>query len=121
MEYLNSTGEPKKYRVSDSHETSGYLWKTVKNGMVVTDIDDSQAIALGLSRLGKPDELENVETVSSEEYVSKLLSVRGVGHKTADDIMILYPTFDDLKSGISSGDDLPLRDDVVIKLKKMRW
>lgn len=51
-------------------------------------------------------------------YREWLLVLDGIGEKTADDIMRVYPTRESLQSAVDSGEELPFRDDVVELLEK---
>lgn len=51
------------------------------------------------------------ESAEKEKYMNRLLNIKGIGPKTAEDIVTTYETFDDLIKAIKDG-KLQFRDDV---------
>ena len=67
----------------------------------------------------EPEEsVEEAPKVNNKLYKNILINISGIGSKTAEDIMIAYPTLPDLKEAIANGEKLSVRDDVERKLKK---
>ncbi len=54
----------------------------------------------------------------TEKYRKKLESVKGIGKKTAKDLIQVYPTEKDLKKALKKGKDAPIRDDHAKALKR---
>lgn len=54
----------------------------------------------------------------NEEFSKKLREIDGIGKKTAEDIIKVYPTEEQMINAIKSKEHLPFRDDVVEKLNK---
>jgi len=66
-----------------------------------------------------------VETKQFEKtqvsFYNKLISLKGIGYKTAKDIIGAFPTMKELIKAIKLKEHLPFRDDVVKKLRRKRW
>ena len=62
------------------------------------------------------DEFKEI-IMSKMQYMQELRDIKGIGSKLVDDIVALYPTYSQLKETIDSGNKVPLRDDIVEKLK----
>lgn len=54
---------------------------------------------------------------SKEESLSNLLKINGIGWKTIKDLKRIYLNRDELIEALKN-DKVPLRDDIVVKLKK---
>lgn len=52
------------------------------------------------------------------DYKKEIQNIKGIGKKTADDILKIYPEKEDLIKAISQDDELPFRDDVEKKLRR---
>lgn len=116
MKFLNN-GEAKKVRLGNQ---GSFYWVTVRNGQTV-DLPESEGKAYGFdpvealeSKVGKT----KVETkqVKKKSLLEKLQKIKGIGSKTANDIVTVFPTEEKLIDAIKSGKELPFRDDVSIKL-----
>ena len=121
---FQNNGETTKIRLQ---EASGYIWKTVRHGDQI-DIPeiigrthgfeqvDTEMPKTTKGKIGKKTvETKQLETGNFEE---KLTKIKGLGKKTAKDIVALYPTEESLKNAIKNGKSIPVRDDIESKLKK---
>lgn len=54
----------------------------------------------------------------NEDFESELRAIKGIGRKTAQDVVAIYPGRESLLEAIDSGETLPVRDDVEEKLRK---
>jgi len=127
MKFVNN-GEPVQIRLDDVD--GGYKWESVKTGETI-DLPEEVGKANGFEKLetteGKIGE-KKVETKQIEEsdlkknakkqYRKRLQNIKGIGKKTAEDILRIYPEEKELVSAISNNEKLPFRDDVEAKLKK---
>ena len=132
MEYINNTDEAKKVRLIEKTENGvhSYMWVTVRPGKNVELNNAVQAKNLGLTLVPskKADGEENAEgnEVSEEEqaaniveaYKKKLLGIKGLGNKTVDDIISLYPRQEDLVEAINLGKKIAVRDDIEAALRE---
>lgn len=64
----------------------------------------------------KPKKKEKPKVKKKEEGLEKLKKIKGIGNKTIKDIKRICNSMDELKM-LLKNDQLPLRDDIVIKLK----
>jgi len=53
----------------------------------------------------------------SLSYMKELNAIKGIGPQTVNDIVLVYPTKEELVQTIKAGKKLPFRNDVVNKLK----
>jgi len=133
MKYINNTEESIKYRTGSLNE--GYDWGTVKPGQIV-DIPEDSGENLPLTPLGESNEKQETEKVeeSTEEmdeeaeeeaedesldYFKKLVAVKGIGKRTAEDIMEKYPTEEDLIKAVQADEEIHNRDDVDELVKEL--
>lgn len=67
----------------------------------------------------KPKEAENKVIVeSNNSYKNELIALKGIGKKTAEDIIRVYPFKEKLIENIKENKELPFDDDVVDLLKE---
>jgi len=69
----------------------------------------------------KPKKAEGkagVKKPSPKSDLKRLLNIKGIGHKTLEDIKRIYPNVDSLRKGLIEN-SVPLRDDVVKLLKEV--
>jgi hypothetical protein len=64
------------------------------------------------------EDIEDLEEEKKLQFEEKLKNITGIGKKTAEDILNLYKTEENLKKAIKEK-SLPLRDDIEKKLKKV--
>ena len=104
-------------------EAGGYIWKTVRQNQEV-DLPESIGRIHGFKveqpkvTTGKIGNTKVETKQFNDKFEQKLLKIKGLGGKTAKDIIRIYPTEDALKKAIKSGKDLPIRDDLEKKLKR---
>ena len=121
MKFKNTTGQKIKVRIN----TDGLpIWKTIDPNDTV-DLPFEYGTSLGFEPIrtttgyiGDTKVETKQASTDGEEYFSQLISVKGIGRKTARDIADVYPTLSSLKSAIANKEELPFRDDVSKKLKK---
>lgn len=127
MKFVNN-GEPKKIRVGD---INAYDWLTIRTGQIVDlpeklgkihnfDVvsEDVKNVKAEVSSVGDVEvETKQIADPSSKKkrFEEKLKSIKGIGKKTAEDILKHFPTEEDL---IKNLNNLGLRDDIELKIKK---
>jgi len=122
MKFVNK-GEPVQIRLKDKE--GRYMWICAKTNGVV-DLPEEIGRAYKFDELkvteGKIGE-EKVETKQIESdfkkdpYRERLQNIKGIGKKTVEDIIKVYPSEEELINAISENKKLPFRDDVESKLK----
>jgi hypothetical protein len=121
MRFRND-GADRKVRIGDF--LSGVTWETVRSGELI-DLPESVGRTYGFSEVRETTgeiastkvETKQFET-SKDEFIKSISKVRGIGKKTAKDIASVFPSEEALLIAIAEDEDLPFRDDVVVKLKK---
>ena len=68
--------------------------------------------------VGKETEGDSEQEGKKEEFIKELQKIKGIGSKTAKDIIAAYVTKNDLVNAIKENHDMPFDDDVVDSLKK---
>lgn len=120
MKFVNN-GEPIKARIGFEN----CYWKTVRRGDVI-DLPEKYGKALGLDQLkttegriaNKVVETKQIEVpVDSKDFLKELKSIKGIGEKTAKDI-ISWGSRQKLIDCATYNKFLPFRDDVVEKLRR---
>jgi len=130
MPYINDTEENIKVRTGN---LKNYIWKTIRPGEIV-ELPQHTAEAAGLTEVKDEKaeekdaaELDHMELVpapvddkkkTSQLYKKKLESINGIGKKTAEDIIKMYPDEGALIDSLLLGGELPIRDDLSSKIKK---
>jgi len=127
MLFKNKTGKAENVKVK-SKDPLGFSWITVKDqDEIDLPIDHGQAYGFTLlyqeeteTAEKKKDQSDAKQTIQAVEkkYWEKLISINGVGIKTARDITRIYPTEKDLKDAVKEKVELPIRDDLVPLIKK---
>lgn len=121
MQFINSGG-PIKIRIG---EIRGCYWKTLKTNEII-DLSPGVGKRLGLTELKTTEGQlgdKKVETKQIDNYTSdnlffkELTKIKGIGKKTAKDIVV-WGTKEKLIEKMKSGDALPFRDDVELKLRE---
>lgn len=115
-------GGPVKIRIGKS---SDCYWATIKKGEVV-ELTREQGLAYGFSikttegQIGnKKVETKQIETdKKTDDFFKELCSIKGIGKKTAKDIIEYAPTKEILIDKIKTRDGLPFRDDHEILLRR---
>jgi len=120
MLFKNNKKENIKVRIVEKEigNQKSYGWRTVKPGTTI-DIPEDYGKKLGLEIVEKKKETQEEveETKKDEKFKDKLLKLEGIGDKTVEDIVNVYPTEKELKKGIKDK-NLPFRDDVAKILTK---
>jgi len=118
MEFVN---ENKDVKVRQT-DPNGYVWKTVRTGESV-ELPKSVGLAYRFTpkevTKGKAGEKE-VETKQFEDSKKKdksqfqktLQKIKGIGKKTAEDILKVYQGEKELVDAIANNKPLPFRDDI---------
>ena len=121
MEFVNR-GSPVKIRIGKS---SNCYWDTIKKGEVV-DLTMEVGLAYGFSvkttegQIGnRIVETKQIDTVknskSTDDFFKELCLIKGIGKKTAKDIIIIFPKREELIKTIrlnANTNALPIRDDI---------
>lgn len=105
-----------KIRIGDIHNC---YWKTVKKGEVV-ELSQETGKALGFSvkttegKLGnKKVETKQIDTdKNTDDFFKELIKIKGIGKKTAKDIIRIFPGRENLKKHIQNNENIPIRDDI---------
>jgi len=58
------------------------------------------------------EELKKKREILAKEYKKLVLSIHGVGKKTAEDVILAFPTLEALQAAVDAGTPLPFRNDV---------
>ena len=112
--YVNNNDETKKVRVYNKKEPCGYSWINVKPGEKVEGLNSRQAKLLGFKLVKEKESGKE----NKGEYKKRLLKVKGLGPKTVEDVVKVYPNLESLKKALKDGVELPFRNDVALALKK---
>lgn len=129
MEFKNNTNEAKRVRIEEGEgKNKGYRWLTIKPGELV-DIEESYGLNLGMTPTGKDDTLESEEPAADDEteeseeegttFAGELGAIDGIGAKTVEDILKVYPDKGSLLKAVQDNVELPFRNDVSQKLYEM--
>lgn len=100
-------------------EESGYRWELIEPNQV-KDIPEDVGRTYGLTVVDEEQKEpeEPSQEVEPEHFKTKLQAIDGIGPKTVDDIMEIYPTEQELLADIEDKDQIPVRNDVEKKLRK---
>jgi len=120
MKFVNN-GPSRQIRIGKSEDCK---WVGLNKGQKI-DLPARVGRKLGLEEVteGKIGETK-VETKQLEplkknkEFSKKLRNINGIGKKTAEDIIKVYPTEEQMINAIKSNEHLPFRDDIESKLRK---
>ena len=97
----------------------GCRWECVRHGEVI-ELDEGIGLVYGFEMVteGKINETK-VETKQFEsDFFNELKNINGIGSKTAQDIVKIFPNSEELKNKIKNNEHLPFRDDVEEKLRR---
>ena len=133
MEFINN-GEARQVRVSEGYNK--FRWNCIRKGETV-DLPESVGSAYGFtkvtgeveqvkateSKIGKtPVETKQIsvpeEVPGDDDFLKKLIAIKGIGQFTAEDIIRVYGTEEALIEGLKVKGSLPFRNDVEEKLRK---
>ena len=122
MLFTNESGQV-KIRIGEPDEC---YWKTIKKGESV-ELSAEMGLHYGFSikttegQIGdKIVETKQIEQVKQaldnvftpDDFFKELCSIKGIGKKTAEDIIQIFPNSEHLKNTIHKNEKLPFRDDV---------
>lgn len=133
MLFCNTTGKKLKIR---KHDKNGFFWVDLNPNEKI-NIPEEYGHNIGLSKVietkkdkeSKQEHKEKKEAFFSqfskkdetehnqEDFYQEIKSIKGIGKKTAEDIVAAFQTKEQLISAIKSGEHLPVRNDVENKLK----
>jgi DNA polymerase/3'-5' exonuclease PolX len=99
-----------------TEQALGYI-KQAMTEMII-EMENMRKDLDAIKQLFMPKTIYVSEEMSTQEYEKELLSIKGLGKKTAKDILELYPVRSQLISAIKSNKSLPLRDDIEKLLKE---
>jgi len=119
---FKNVNKPEKVRIFD--DSGVCRWLTVGVGDII-DLPEEYGVMLGFEKV-KEDEKPKTEdkdepktdNLEDKGFFDELTSIKGIGKKTAEDIIKAYATKALLIKEIKKKKDLPFRDDVVKKLIK---
>ncbi len=122
MPKFTNQGGPVKIRIG---EPSNCYWTTIRKGeSVELDLDVGRSLGFKLKttegQLGDQKvETKQIETAYTNDsyFFNELLSIKGIGSKTAEDI-VDWGTKEKLIEVIKLKGALPFRDDVELKLRE---
>ena len=98
----------------------GYKWKSIGANEIV-DLPEEIGILNNLEKVTTTGQIGKVivETKQIEnDFYNELCLIKGIGKKTAKDIIKIFPDREGLKQIIKNNETLPFRDDVEKLLKK---
>ena len=117
MEFTNFGG-PVKIRIGEPNDCH---WATIKKGESV-DLSMQEGLSHGFSikttkgQIGnlvvETKQIEVSEKHNQKDFLKELCSIKGIGVKTAKDIIRIFPKSEDLKNKIHNMEKLPFRDDI---------
>lgn len=124
MRFINR-GNPVKIRIGEIGHSP--YWKTIRTNEVI-DLSLTQGLILGFEELKTTEgqlgdrkvetkQIEVPEYTNDSIFFKELNSIKGIGKKTAEDI-VNFATKEKLIEMINSKYPLPFRDDIDIKLRK---
>lgn len=120
MRFKNESEENVKYRLGNR---KGFDWYTIRPGETA-DIPEHLGNNLPLIPIKEQEVVDDepakedpkdVEVDSGDEeqpFLESLVKIKGVGKKTAEDIIKVYPTKAALIETLEKGLDIPIRDDI---------
>ena len=111
--FINEGGS-KKIRIG---KPSDCYWATIRKGESV-NLPKEIGIALGFKikttegQIGnKVVETKQIEVPKKSNFFKELCSIKGIGSKTAKDIISIFPNSEELKTKIHNMEHLPFRED----------
>lgn len=117
MEFTNE-GEPVRIRIGTA---SDCYWRTVETGEIV-ELSKERGISLGFkiktttgqigSKIVETKQISVPEKQVQNDFFKELCSIKGIGKKTAMDIVQIFPDRGELKNKIKFNESLPFRDDI---------
>lgn len=122
MLFINNTGKTVVVRIKRDNL---YDWINVNEGEKI-DLSESYGLNLGFEVFKgeneKKEDNADVEEISEQEkkkeYKEELKEIKGVGDRTAEDIIKIFPTKEKLIEAVRANKKIPVRDDIEKKIKK---
>jgi len=127
--FRNDTKDKVKVRISTKKTNPGYmgdyLWKTVKPGDEV-ELPEAYGKRLGFKQISIITKIaekivdaapEIIKPKSDDGFFDKIRSIRGIGRKTAKDIIAQYPDEMTIRMAIANDEHIPFDDNIAEKLK----
>ena len=94
------------------------LWKTIKKGEII-DLEQELGEKLKFNKIQDIKEIINIKIENKIiDYEKELKSIQGINKKTIKDILEIYPTRNLLINSIKNNENIPIRDDLEIKLRE---
>lgn len=128
MLFKNNKENAEKVRIEEgAGKRKGFKWVTVKPGDEI-ELAKDYGLNMGFTLIGDsqaeeaPEDEGNESDEDGEDEVSfeeELQALDGVGKKTVEDIVKVYPDKASLLKAVQDNVEMPFRDDVVGKLKDM--
>ena len=111
----NGTDVQVRIKEKNIYMGEGFRWQIVRTNEVV-DLEEETGRVYGFEKInvteGQIGKVK-VETKQIEnDFFKELCSIKGIGVKTAKDIIRTFPNREDLKNKIQKMENLPFRDDV---------
>lgn len=131
MLFIKEDSKPEKIRQVDT-KFKGFKWVTIYKGDQI-DLSEDHGLSLGLVPVKKVKDNSDKSKGQEEKepqlepelkkkqvllYKAKIESIKGVGQKTAKDLIQVYPTEVHLIKALKSDKDIPIRDDLAKLIKR---
>ena len=124
MQFKN-VGNARKVRIPNEDNPCQPEWRTVKTDGLV-ELPQVLGLHYGFeevkafeSKVGpKKIETKVIEKKKNQDWKEELKSIKGIGSKTAKDILKMFPNKEALMKAIHMG-ELPLRDDIESALRRI--
>ena len=128
MEFKNETGNNAKYRLGSIN--AGFEWFTIRPGetadipahigaeLKLTEVKDepTKKDPINADEDVQEDSKTEVDESNAESekkiYFEKLVEIKGVGEKSAKDIIQKYPTIEELVKAVQDGEEVHKHDGV---------
>lgn len=122
MEFINN-GKPIKIRIG---KASDCYWRTIQNGeKIVLPVEVGKRYCFVRTTKGQLNgqtvETKQIELnpLNQSNFLNELISIKGIGKKTAEDIFLIFETEEILREHIKNDDELPVRNDVEDLLRRI--
>ena len=124
MKFINREADVQiRIKEKNLYNGYGYRWQSVKTNEIV-DLPEEIGILNHLEKVETTGQIGKVvvETkqfeVNKKEFQNKLEKIKGIGKKTAKDIVDIFSDEENLKKSLITNENIPIRDDVEKILKK---
>ena len=113
MLHKNETGKKVKVRLSHRKTTSTYEWRTILPGETV-EMNPQDGEVYGFTPVEEKEKepekgdtkKDTMDATDQDEYWAKIVSIKGIGAKTADQIVKDYPTEADLLKAVQDNEKI---------------